>query len=363
MSSRLLVTADRQPETHVNITQVLSTTDRLSGPTTLTIAPSKSFNVSFPADLFKSNGESLTYYATLSDHTPMPAWISFDASSLHFAGSTPPTAVPQTLDILLIACGTPGYAASSVAFTLAVFRTIQTLNMSKDGGVHITGLKRILALDDAPIRDQDFQSITGKLSSWLSMDNQSFDISGTAPTGTKSQDLVMTAKDQYGDVAQLNIHLASISELFAAEIGRLNATVGEHFEYHVPQGVLLNSNEDVSVDLSTLSDHLRFDSATLTISGSMPDGFAPQDVQCTLTASSSDGVVKDTQTFQISITTAVHGATAINQLHYPRHERKKCREAKSGHFHWHSYWGRCWSSAPRYPCRLSASQETNQKLC
>jgi hypothetical protein len=319
MASKLLVTADNQPETNVNITQVLSTAGQLSGPTILTIGPSKPFNVSFPTDSFKLDGKPLTYYATLSDHTPLPAWISFDASSLHFAGTTPSTPFPQTFDVVLIACGTPGYAVSSLPFTLAVSNhclsfepSRRALNMSKEGHVHITDVQRMLTLDGTPIKDQDFHSITAQLPSWLAMDNQSFAISGTAPSGTMAQDIVITAKDQSGDVAQLHIHLASTSKLFASEIGQVKAIIGEHFEYHVPQGILLNSNEeDVSVDLSSLTDYLHFDSASLTISGSIPDEFTPQDVQCKLTTSSSDGVTKDTMTFRISISAAAtNGTTA-----------------------------------------------------
>jgi hypothetical protein len=317
MASKLLVTADNQPETKVNITQVLSTAGRLSGPTMLTIGPSTPFNVSFPANSFKLDGKLLTYYATLSDHTPMPAWISFDASSMRFAGTTPSLTSPQTFEVMLIACGTLGYAVSSLPFTLAVSKYwlsfepfTQTLNMSKEGHVHVTDIKSMLTLDGAPIRDQDFQSITAQLPSWLSMDNQSFAISGTAPSGTMAQDLIITAKDQSGDVAQLNIHLTPTSGLFTSEIGQLKATVGEHFEYHVPQGILLNSNEDdVSMDLSSLTDYLHFDSATLTISGSIPNEFTPQDVKCNLTASSSDGIIKDMLNFQILISAAAINGT------------------------------------------------------
>jgi hypothetical protein len=87
----LMVSNDIGPKVRGNITEVLTQAGQVSGPLTLSIGPSKSFNIIFPSDTFSSNGKPLSYIALLSDRTPLPAWISFDASSLHFAGTTPPT--------------------------------------------------------------------------------------------------------------------------------------------------------------------------------------------------------------------------------------------------------------------------------
>jgi hypothetical protein len=308
MDSKLLVSDQDVPEVKGNVTQVLANTGQLSGPRTISIAPSKPIDISFPLDTFNANGKPLFYYARLSDHTPLPAWISFEGSTLHFAGNTPPIASAQIFEILLIACEIPGYTASSIPFTIAVsnhqlsFQPYdQTLNLSRREEVQLTDLKSKLFLDGSPIQDSQIRSINATLPSWLRMDNETYKISGRAPSGLMSQDLTISATDQFEDVAQLNLHIKFQSELFTSEIGQLNATIGSNFEYTIPQGVLASGDERLSADLSSLSRYLHFDAARSTISGTITDDFPSQKVQCTLTAVSSNGAQKDVQSFQIAV--------------------------------------------------------------
>jgi hypothetical protein len=94
MDSKLIVSDETGPKAQGNITDILSKAGQLSSPDTLSIGPSQPFNITFPSDAFSSSGKTLSYNALLSDRTPLPAWISFDASSLHFAGTTPPANLP-----------------------------------------------------------------------------------------------------------------------------------------------------------------------------------------------------------------------------------------------------------------------------
>ncbi|KAF2833718.1 hypothetical protein CC86DRAFT_415668 [Ophiobolus disseminans] len=316
MGSKLIVSKDLGPKAQGNVTDVLSKAGQLSGPRTLSIGPSKPFNITFPSDSFNS-GKLLSYIALLSDRTPLPAWISFDTSSLHFAGTTPPTGYTTSFEIILVASDTPGYAASTIPFTIAVsnhqllFQPFsQTFNSNEREDVHITGLNSMLFLDSVAIQDQQIQSISAKLLSWLTFDDSTAEISGSAPSGTMSQDLTITAKDQFGNVAQFSVHLAFESKLFAQEIGQLNVTIGEHFAYTLPAETFAQGDEKVSVDFASLSKYLHFDSVTPTISGTVQEDFAPQKVQCVLAANSSDDYMQDTQTLQIVIAEPIATAPA-----------------------------------------------------
>ncbi|KAF1960115.1 hypothetical protein CC80DRAFT_285326 [Byssothecium circinans] len=358
MDSKLLVANDG-PKAVGNVSQYLSKTGTLSGPSSVVLLPSKPFEVKFEKDMFDSKGTTLTYYATSADHTPLPAWISFDAQSLRFAGTTPFSPAPQSFDLLLIASDAPGYAAASISFTLDVsnhqllFRPLtQTLNMSKGDQVQISGLKSMLFLDNSPIRDEDLQSASADLPSWLSFDERSFDITGTPPSGLMSQDLSITVRDKYGDtsehglhvtftsklftsaIEQLNItlgqhfeytiprsvlvedgesvsmdlgdlgtwlHVTFTSKLFTSAIEQLNITLGQHFEYTIPRSVLVEDGESVSMDLGDLGTWLHFDPAALTIAGTIPNDVSIRDTDLSLTATSSDGKLKDTQTFHVQI--------------------------------------------------------------
>jgi hypothetical protein len=312
MDSRLLVSKDSVVKGQGNVTQVLSNAGPVSGPYTLSLGPAKPINISFPSDSFGSNATPLSYYALLSDHTPLPAWISFDASSLHFAGTTPTISSAQTFQILLVACATPGYATSSLNFTIAIsnhqliFQPYsQPLKIRQGEDVQITDLKSRLYLDGSPIRETDIQSINATLPSWLKLDNQTSEILGTPPFGLMSQDVTVMAKDRYGDLTQFTIHLRFTSELFTEEIGQLNATIGESFEFVIPRDILVSHDEKLSVELSSLSRYLRFDPTTLTISGTIPKDFHPQTVQCILTASTSSSTLSGTQGFQIAVSKAI----------------------------------------------------------
>lgn len=315
MDSTLLVAKGDGPTVNANISQALSAAGPLSGPTTLAIKASQDFEVTFPTGLFDSDSK-LSYFATLSDHTPLPAWISFDASTLRLAGTTPPTSIPQSFGILLIASDAPGFASATIQFALSIsvhelyFQpAIQTLNVTKGDNIQITGLKSKLYLDQSPISDRDIQTTSAELPDWLSIDGSSFDISGRAPNELTSQDLTISANDIYGDLAQYTIHLNVLSELFSGTIGTLNITLGELFKFQLPQTILAKDDEVVTVDFAMLSDHMHFNPNTLTIFGTVPTDVSPQVVLCTMAATSKDGSLKESQPFNITLLAATDPTT------------------------------------------------------
>ncbi|KAJ4294440.1 polarity establishment/cellular polarization [Kalmusia sp. IMI 367209] len=308
MESKLPVENSDGPEANGNISQALSKAGQLSGPRSVTLLPSKPFEIVFGRDLFKAKGRSLTYHTTLADHTPLPGWISFDAQSLRFAGTTPPAASPQVFQVLLIASDTPDYATASISFTLVVSNHLllfkpmtQNMNVSKGEHVEIKGLKGLLFLDNAPIRIEDIQSASADLPSWLSFDTGSLDISGIPPSGLMSQDISVTVEDKFGDSAKHSIHLAFSSQLFTGEVGKLNLTAGVYFEHQIPKSILAQENEKVSLEFGKLNKWLSFDPESLTVKGTLPDDTAACLIEGSMTATSPDGKTRDTQTFQIDV--------------------------------------------------------------
>ncbi|KAH7360020.1 hypothetical protein BKA66DRAFT_552396 [Pyrenochaeta sp. MPI-SDFR-AT-0127] len=319
MESKLIVSADDTLEAKENITAELSTAGKVTGPKTVILKPSAPFVITFPLDTFSPTIKKLSYFATLVDHTPLPAWISFDPASIHFAGIAPPPESPQTIKILLIACETPGFAASSVTFTMMIsdhslnFKPpTQTINIPKGGEVRVVGLKKKLYFDDLPILENELQSAAVDTPSWLAFDNRTLEFSGTAPSDLMSQKLTVTAMDQHGDIAEHTIHLAFISDLFAGEFGVISITVGQDFEYRLPQSTFAKDYQSVTVDFMSLAEYLHFDSATLAISGTIPAEFPSQDADCSITVISNDGTVKDTRSFRIKILGARDGSEKPN---------------------------------------------------
>ncbi|KAH9881242.1 hypothetical protein J1614_001738, partial [Plenodomus biglobosus] len=311
MPSKLFISTDSEPVPKADISEPLSAAGQLTGPKTVTLKPSKQFTITFPSDSFDSKGMELSYYAMLSDHTPLPAWIRFDASSMRFTGTTMATTTPQSLEVVLIASYTPGFAESSVSFTISVsqhtlgFRPFgQTINVANGQEISVKNVKSKLLLDGSSISDSKIQSVSADIPTWLTFDTETFAISGEAPADTTSQDVVITAQDEFGDFADYTIHLVFDSEFFAGNIDDLNATLGEHFSYVIPRSILAKGDERVTIDFSALSDDLTFDPETLTISGTIPSDFALQNVECLITATSADGSSHDTQAFHINVSKA-----------------------------------------------------------
>lgn len=196
MQAKLLVTSTDAPTLKANTTQVLSGAGQVSAPTIISIGPSKPFSITFPSDTFTSDGKSLSYFSLLSDRTPLPAWIGFDATTMRFFGNTPPITSPQSFEIVLIASDTPGYTAASTSFTLAVsphqlvFEPFsQNVSLKKGDNVDIADIRSKLTLDGAAVKDSDLQSVTANVPSWMKFDNKTLSISGTAPSDLMSQNV------------------------------------------------------------------------------------------------------------------------------------------------------------------------------
>lgn len=336
MQSTLVIVGPGGPTFGIDISESLSQSGKLSGSASLTFLPSKTFDIKFPSDTFTDGGKNLSYYATLSDHTPLPSWIAFDSGHLHFYGTTPqPGSSPQAFDILLIASDVVGFAGSSISFTLVISNHMllfnpwrQTINTAKGSAISFTSLRNQLTLDGGEIADGDLQSATAQLPSWLSFDPHTFAVTGTPPSGLMSQDISVVANDRFGDVANTTIRFAFVSPMFNGEVGQLNATVGEDFNYTLSRSLLSQEGEIVSMDFANAGQWLSFDSSALTIHGKIPEGTVPQDIEATLTASSlQDRDTNDSQTFRIHVTateaqttivvTTITSSTAITESASP----------------------------------------------
>lgn len=309
MESKLLVTDVHAPTIEANVSEPLAGAGQLTGPKELTLLPSKPFEIKFSPDTFELPDGNLSYRATLADHTPLPAWISFDAASMRFAGTTPPlNTSPQTFNIILIACDGSDFAIASISFTLIVsnhqllFKPLnQTIELPKGEEVEMEDIRNSLFLDDAPIKTEDIESATAEIPDWLSFDNHTFEVSGEPPPGLTSQDISITAKDRFGDTAEHSIHIIFKSQLFDKEVGKLNVTLGQYFHYQIPESVLLDDEEHVTMDFGALGEWLNFNPETLTISGTVPSETDLHDVEVTMTATTEDGKHTETQTFAMSL--------------------------------------------------------------
>ena len=122
----------RLPDTS-DISKQIAVSANLSSsqPPVVTILPSVPFHFDFQPDSFIDIVQrKLFYYATLDDHTPLPAWLQFDAAGMAFTGTAPQlSAFPPSWTIDLIASDVAGFAGARASFAIAVGTTLTRLHV------------------------------------------------------------------------------------------------------------------------------------------------------------------------------------------------------------------------------------------
>ncbi|KAK6440505.1 phosphate system positive regulatory protein pho81, partial [Oleoguttula sp. CCFEE 5521] len=327
MQCTLVVSPDPVPQFQGTLSEQLAaeTSQSSSDPATITLRPGDSFQFHFRQDSFiDAVQRTLYYYATLTDHTPLPAWLHFDADSLTFSGTTPQlSAFPQAWQVALMASDVQGFAGSSSAFSIIITRD-QLVFSPQEQNVHITpgsqiqspDLLSMLLKDGKPLEAVQIKSaqVSGA-PAWLHFDAGALAISGTTPGDAAAQNVTVTVTDTDGDTASVTLRLApgaSSSDVFGGEIGTLTATAGEQFEYTIPASVISPSDADLTVILPTSAMWLHFDSQSRELSGLVPTQTTPSVVTATLTARVSGSSKPDSQIFRIDIKAVTDSTTILS---------------------------------------------------
>lgn len=121
----LVVSRGQAPSVQIPMSEQIQTFGEYSEPSSILYSPQESFEFAFASDTFADpDATVLDYYSVLLDNSPLPAWLSFDAGTLAFTGSTPPFSSlvepPQTFFVKLIASDVVGFSATSVNFSIVV---------------------------------------------------------------------------------------------------------------------------------------------------------------------------------------------------------------------------------------------------
>ena len=229
-------------------------------------------------------GDSLSYAATLSDGSALPAWLSFDAATQTFSG-TPAASAIGTLSILVAATDESGATVSDV-FDV-------TINNVNDAPTIDQGLSDATTAEDAVLSiaipteafsdiDGDVLSYTATLSdgsalpSWLSFDGVNF-------TGTPTNDelgkltIEVTANDGHSTVAStFNLTVTNTNDAPVLSLALVGQSGNENtaLSFTLPAGSFTDVDAGDSLsytatlsDGSVLPSWLSFDAATQTFSG------------------------------------------------------------------------------------------------
>ena len=296
-SVTLVVSDNEGPGLGLPTSQQLASSGSTSGSDTLLFYPASPLSISFAWDTFTNTNAATNYYAICANNTPLPSWIVFDTSNLSFSGTTPsfdsPNELPQELDIRLTASDVAGFSAAMVTFHITIALHELTfgsmpiiINMTSERPIVFNGLQSALKLDGQVVHPSELNSIKLEGPKWLSIDTTTLIILGTPTADAESQDVAITAKDLYGNVANTTAYLATgaQSDLLVGRVDPLQAAIGKKFTYIFSKDIFPSPNVSIGIDLGNTSSWLQFDRDSFTLSGVVPANLYPQTDFLNLTA-------------------------------------------------------------------------------
>lgn len=313
MPCTLVVSTDPPPQLEWDISTQLAATANLSSiqPPVATVLPSTQLHFDFRQDSFIDIvRRKLYYYATLSDHTPLPSWLIFDPQSLVFSGIAPQlSAFPQSWNIDLIASDVEGFAGAAASFTIAIgtqqlvfVPNEQEVNVTAGANMDYTGLQDTLFRNGARVNAGTMNSAHASVPPWLSFNPTTLELSGTAPTDFAGQNVTITVVDDAGTQATAVVSLLSGKErLISRAVGTLTARAGTMFNYHFPDSLFTDQDVNLMITLPETARWLSFDAATRNLSGHVPTQTTSSFIQATLTAKSAEVAQPQKQVFAIDI--------------------------------------------------------------
>jgi hypothetical protein len=330
MQCTLVVSSDPTPTLQGDLGSQLAESANLSSsnPPVMALLPKNAFNFHFRQNSFIDIVQrSLYYYATLTDHTPLPAWLHFDPAQLAFEGVAPLlSAFPQTFEIMLIASDVPGFAGSSSTFTIMIGERQlvfvpeeKTVRIKAGEAVAVDDLGDGLLLNGGKMDLSRLKSAEANdLPAWMGFDSKTLKLQGNAPDDPQATNVTITASDENGDTAMVVVHLAldgDTTALFTGSIGTLDTTPGEYFEYTIPTSVIGNTDATLMLVLPSDATWLQFDSGKRELKGDVPTQ-ASSIVTATLNARAPNAAEPETQIFKIDMkaTASVVGSSSATTL-------------------------------------------------
>lgn len=290
-----------------------------SAPASILQYPAHPFEFAFAQNTFSDPVTSdLDYYAVTIDNSPLPAWVSFDPDTLGFVGTTPPfyslVEPPQTFSLKLVASDVKGFSAASVNFSIVVGSHSltagqPTVTLDAAAGTPLTynDLVGNVKIDGQPAAVGDMPTVsTNNLPSWLTLDQDSWAISGTPPDNAQSTSFAVMMEDTYSDTLNITfqVQVTTHDSVFQAAFPTLDLKPGSKLSFDLRPYLLDPSGIDITADIQPSTSWLEFDTAALTLSGHVPKKAPKSVIDVTFSASSRNAKVKRdgaTQTQRLTI--------------------------------------------------------------
>lgn len=321
MNSTLVVSRRKAPVVKTPLSEQIEGFGNYSAPSSLLVYPSTTFRYKFAQDTFDSSN-GVNYYATSGDSSPLPAWITFDPSTLTFVGTTPPfeTLVqpPQNFSFQLVASDIVGFSAEAIPFSIVVGshrltteEPIITFNATRGSKFTYDKIGDSIRLDDERVNSEDLTATTQGMPKWMTFDKTNWRFEGTPGKGDRSVNFTVSFSDPFADTLDILAMVNVATGLFKSTFDDIEAEPGEEIDLDLKSH--LRNPDDVELDVTTSpkDDWLKVNG--LSISGRVPKS-AKGDMKITIKAKSKSSDLSETEDFKISFLELDGTATSTTEV-------------------------------------------------
>ncbi len=265
LTATLVMTPSLGPKVKVSLQNQTPNFCTFSRPSSFLSAPGEAFSFQLDPNTFSRPSESpISYYATMADNTPLPAWMAFDHSRLSFSGRTPLAESliqpPQRFSFQLIASDVVGFAGASLAFDMVVGahqlmagETTVMVNATAGAPVSYTSLLDGLVVDGKPAaRGSVAIASTSDVPPWLAINQQTGGISGLAPDSGLPANFTVTLRDASSNALNLTVVVGMDTDkpgMFTGGLPKFTIKPGEPFSFSL--GPYLSDPKDTEVSADT----------------------------------------------------------------------------------------------------------------
>ncbi|KAM7199524.1 hypothetical protein V8F20_005708, partial [Naviculisporaceae sp. PSN 640] len=328
LEATLVVSRDSSPSLEVPINEQIPPFGTFSGPSSILAPPDAPFSFQVFSDTFSNpSNHPLNYYAVTHDHTPLPAWVTFDPTTLLFSGRTPPfeslIQPPQAFSLQLVASDVEGFSAASLEFTIVVgadtheitaTQTVVVLNVTAGEPILYTKLREDVKVDGQPATPENSVIKSSNLPSWLTLDTTSWQLTGTPPDTADSTSFTISLEDKFSNTLNITFVLEMSGQthtLLNGSLPIIDIIPGEEFSFDLAP--FLTNPEDVEMSVSgDLPSWIQIDPDSKTIAGLAPLTLKTTDpaVELTVDLKSKSSSTTDSTKLIFSVADAMPSASS-----------------------------------------------------
>lgn len=251
------------------------------------VPPNWSFSLGFQPSAFTA--QLMVYYSvSMTDGSPLPPWLEFNADTVTFDGVTPVLGIgiPSIYQVVLSGSDVSGYSDMQQLFNMTVAahnfmlaRPAAALNLTSGYPLNTTlDVLSSFTLNDKVLHADQVANVSLDTSDmgWLSDDPVNMSLFGTPPDDLTTASLPLSITGKYGDTLKTTVSLAFFPSQFTAD--NLDPTVvspGQAFNISLLGYFIKGSSDGLNVTATfgpqKVSSWMSYFSSNDTLQGTVPN--------------------------------------------------------------------------------------------